>query len=695
MPKIPKISSSLPTTEGLRKVEELTKTEGLTKAEELSTQKVSPVVLEQVEKVTERPDLGPIRIPDVDGEYRGGHSLPKEYVLGSVGDALAPDESFTPTQRLQSQDRRFRLSLAGRILLLEQVFDRVRATLWSVPLGGEPERVIMQNDGNLVVYAAGGRPLWATGTEPSPGARLLLQDDGNLVVYAADGRPLWASGTAELRLRGDRLGIGERLVAGESLGSPDGTLRLTYQSDGNLVLYAGSHALWATNTAGRTAGGLILHPDGNLVVFDAAGDPAWASGTADARASAVLQDDGNFVVYAGNGKPLWASGTRFDRVVREGDELVARGRVITGGAAALGGGWEVRLAPDGTARFSGHVHDSGADGYDFSLVVTLRARGEGGVALAFPISGSVGGTFTSGSRDFDWNEVHATPAAVLVPFEEWAFADIGSRLEYTSDIGEAFESLFEFVLSATVGAVVESVSAVIMVGTVIGALAESASFSSATRIIGGTMWLMGPENTLFALVSEAVGAVATRSQPLSRKDYDWANETVFGKSLPPRDTIVVTDAVGGSGRKFVFPSYNGDITVNLGDVGYVNPMLAVTSENDRLIDASEVREKRGSVRGEVLVHELVHVCQAAAAGNRSYVAQALASTICGAGYEYGRAEDIDYDDLGLEQQAQIVSDWYAGRPHGNAPHSNHTNTPCDPNSPYFRFIRDNLWLRRF
>jgi hypothetical protein len=56
----------------------------------------------------------------------------------------------------------------------------------------------MQADGNLVLTGPGG-PVWDTRTPGHPGARLVLQDDGNAVVYAVDGRPLWSTGTAERR----------------------------------------------------------------------------------------------------------------------------------------------------------------------------------------------------------------------------------------------------------------------------------------------------------------------------------------------------------------------------------------------------------------------------------------------------------------------------------------------------------------
>src|SRR6187551_3085829 len=43
--------------------------------------------------------------------------------------------------------------------------------------------LMMQRDGNLVEYAAGGQPIWATGSH-RPGSIVRMQDDGNLVVIA-------------------------------------------------------------------------------------------------------------------------------------------------------------------------------------------------------------------------------------------------------------------------------------------------------------------------------------------------------------------------------------------------------------------------------------------------------------------------------------------------------------------------------
>jgi hypothetical protein len=68
-------------------------------------------------------------------------------------------------------------------------------------------RFVMQTDGNLVLYGPAG-PLWATYTN-SPGASLTNQSDGNLVVYTADRRAVvWSSrtngrGAGRLVMQGD------------------------------------------------------------------------------------------------------------------------------------------------------------------------------------------------------------------------------------------------------------------------------------------------------------------------------------------------------------------------------------------------------------------------------------------------------------------------------------------------------------
>jgi len=107
------------------------------------------------------------------------------------------------------------------------------------------------------------------------------------------------------------LGPSQSLSPGAQVSSSDGRFHFVYQGDGNLVLYqVGVGALWASNTAGTSAGMTAMQGDGNLVVYNGASEPVWASWTqGNQGAHLLVQNDGNVVVYATNGAPLWSTGT--------------------------------------------------------------------------------------------------------------------------------------------------------------------------------------------------------------------------------------------------------------------------------------------------------------------------------------------------------------------------------------------------
>jgi hypothetical protein len=54
----------------------------------------------------------------------------------------------------------------------------------------------MQGDGNLVIYSTTpGQAFWWTMTYGHPHATLIVQNDGNVVIYDAGGSSLWSTGT--------------------------------------------------------------------------------------------------------------------------------------------------------------------------------------------------------------------------------------------------------------------------------------------------------------------------------------------------------------------------------------------------------------------------------------------------------------------------------------------------------------------
>jgi hypothetical protein len=98
----------------------------------------------------------------------------------------------------------------------------------------------------------------------------------------------------------DRLQPDESLRPDEAVSSLNGRYALTYQSDGNLVLYRNRDGapLWHSGTNGKPGAVCTMQSDGNLVVYDRAGKALWASGTPNNPGSRlVVQDDGNAIIY--------------------------------------------------------------------------------------------------------------------------------------------------------------------------------------------------------------------------------------------------------------------------------------------------------------------------------------------------------------------------------------------------------------
>lgn len=93
----------------------------------------------------------------------------------------------------------------------------------------------MQGDGNLVIYSAPDmvprNPIWSSNTynkSPYKPFRLMIQDNGNLVMYDTHNRAVWASNTER---RGSSL------------------YHLVMQNHGSLAIYdANNHCTWTSDT---------------------------------------------------------------------------------------------------------------------------------------------------------------------------------------------------------------------------------------------------------------------------------------------------------------------------------------------------------------------------------------------------------------------------------------------------------------
>jgi hypothetical protein len=230
-------------------------------------------------------------------------------VSNSINTTLNSGQSIGADDYLLSPDSQSALTLQrGGNLVLYSNF----VVTWNIgDTGGT--RLVMQADGNLVVYNQNNVAVWATGTNGNPGARLVLQTDGNMVIYNTSNVALWATQTNQnpdhLAYINTWFTAPGRMYPGQSIDTADGKYHLMLQRDGNLVLYSPTRAVWATGTDGRAAAFLILQPDGNMVIYDKSARPLWSSGTAgNSNLRNVIQQDGNLVLYSPT-RAVWATGT--------------------------------------------------------------------------------------------------------------------------------------------------------------------------------------------------------------------------------------------------------------------------------------------------------------------------------------------------------------------------------------------------
>ena len=149
--------------------------------------------------------------------------------------------------------------------------------------------LIMQGDGNLVLYTESNTPVWATSTQGSGAVRASLQDDGNLVLYTKE---------VERRFRRD---VAVAVWASQTRGE---NVRLILQDDRNLVIYtADGRELWASGTA--LAGGA----EAPATQAPAAPTQAPAAPTQAPAAPTEAPEKRIYTVVSGD--TLWAIAARF------------------------------------------------------------------------------------------------------------------------------------------------------------------------------------------------------------------------------------------------------------------------------------------------------------------------------------------------------------------------------------------------
>ncbi|MFH8372245.1 trypsin-like serine protease [Streptomyces cyaneofuscatus] len=232
---------------------------------------------------------------------------------------LASGATLQSGEQLLSESGRLVMQADGNLVVYHVTGGEGRGgALWASGTGGNAGAFAkMQPDGNLVVYKKGSTgdspsgALWQSSTFGNPGARLEVQGDANVVVYTKDGGRgigghLWHTDTYP---RGDRLASGAKLMPGSWLTNGKNVLLMDIMGNAVVRELATHREVWGKYSWDWYSY-LFMQPDGNLVLYkkNTTAGALWATETYGGSGSyATLDTNNSLTVRWQSGGPRWNS----------------------------------------------------------------------------------------------------------------------------------------------------------------------------------------------------------------------------------------------------------------------------------------------------------------------------------------------------------------------------------------------------
>jgi hypothetical protein len=156
---------------------------------------------------------------------------------------------------------------------------------------------------------------------------------------------LWALSCGSASAR--NLNPGESLQQGAQLWSDNNQYVLTLQTDGNLVMYGPSGAVWATRTGGSGATVAVMQADGNFVLYNSANKAVWDTETFRPNSTLAVQDDGDVAIYWQ--RSIWTTNTQDPSSIQPGSQnrILSPAQSIQAGQSVSTGAYFFILQADG------------------------------------------------------------------------------------------------------------------------------------------------------------------------------------------------------------------------------------------------------------------------------------------------------------------------------------------------------------
>lgn len=357
---------------------------------------------------------------------------------------------------------------------------------------------------------------------------------------------------------------------------------------------------------------------------------------------------------------------------------------------ALGGTVDLTVNIDGTYTVDFNTttnsHVVGVS-YDYQLRAYLSSPGLPN-CMFFYHAGNVGANLTkqgvedhteSGSNpliSMYWGQIVNSATFSVAKDYKWAGV-VGTIDDLVSDLLDIGAGALGAAIGAVIGLTKEAIGFLggslgpggtigVLAGVAIFVVADIAGFGLGTALMLGTV------------AGAAVGAVTSaliQSRPMTSQEIQFAQQ-VFASEIPFQN-VMLSNLSSLNGRAFTAPGVDGKTYCNLGDA-YNNPQTFTNGAYP--------------FGGEVLIHELTHAWQIA---HNSFIPGFVCSGVVNQAnymfgddvYAYGPAGP-NWSNFNLEQQAQIVNQWFAGAKDGG----NQDSWPpmATTGNPYFQYIQGNI-----
>lgn len=290
-----------------------------------------------------------------------------------------------------------------------------------------------------------------------------------------------------------------------------------------------------------------------------------------------------------------------------------------------------------TARTN--IHNSGAVGFKYQLVVTNLARN--GFLFTLDHAGSCDGTdkVRKIRRDDTW-DASGNSTAIANNYEDVLQGALKWKLSQETDILSVFTA---FAMPLNPVAVVK----------LTGNLAVKSTellFDGTKKITGIIVNSLGQITLQVSMTTYDLFAYGhlPKYRQLTAVEYNWANKFYNGK-LPSLQQIIITNLMSVDRRAFTVPNGNGITVMNLGDA-FNNPMQFTNAGYP--------------VPGQVFIHELAHVWQIQNSSQLKAFGEGVSNqwknTILGHDvYAYTCGQP--WDKYNYEQQAHIVDICFKNR----------------------------------